>query len=43
MDKQIHIKKATPEDISNILDIYNNAIINTTAVYAYEPYTLEMM
>lgn len=35
------IRKATHEDLSMILDIYNDAIINTTAVYSYKTHTLE--
>jgi len=36
------IRKATENDLQGILDIYNDAIINTTAVYNYKPHTLEM-
>lgn len=35
------IREATQKDLMNILDIYNDAILNTTAVYAYKPQTLE--
>ena len=35
------IREATEEDLNNILDIYNDAIINTTAIYDYKPHTLE--
>jgi L-amino acid N-acyltransferase YncA len=38
----IAIRKATENDLPQILDIYNDAILNTTAVYDYEPHTLEM-
>ena len=36
------IREATQSDMQQILDIYNDAIINTTAVYDYKPHTLEM-
>ncbi|MGE7871033.1 N-acetyltransferase family protein [Bacillus paramycoides] len=35
------IREATKKDLTFILDIYNDAILNTTAVYAYKPVTLE--
>jgi len=35
------IRNATKEDLEDILMIYNDAILNTTAVYDYEPYTYE--
>lgn len=35
------LRKAEEGDLPEILDIYNDAIINTTAVYSYEPQTLE--
>jgi phosphinothricin acetyltransferase len=38
----IQIRTATEADLQAILDIYNDAILNTTAVYDYEPHTLEM-
>ena len=38
----IAVRKATETDLPQILDIYNDAILNTTAVYDYEPHTLEM-
>jgi L-amino acid N-acyltransferase len=38
----IAIRNATVNDLPQILDIYNDAILNTTAVYDYEPHTLEM-
>ncbi|MGR5907773.1 GNAT family N-acetyltransferase [Bacillus paranthracis] len=34
-------KEATEKDVIYILDIYNDAILNTTAVYTYKPVTLE--
>jgi phosphinothricin acetyltransferase len=36
------VREATIDDLPQILDIYNDAIVNTTAVYDYEPHTLEM-
>ena len=36
------IRNATYRDLPAILEIYNDAIINTTAVYHYKPHTLEM-
>lgn len=38
----IHIRHATEKDLPAILAIYNDVIVNTTAVYDYEPHTLEM-
>jgi phosphinothricin acetyltransferase len=38
----MHIREATQADLQAILDIYNDAIINTTAVYDYKPHTLAM-
>ncbi|MED0963730.1 N-acetyltransferase family protein [Bacillus paramycoides] len=35
------IREATKKDLTFILNIYNDAILNTTAVYAYKPVTLE--
>ncbi|MBM7607500.1 phosphinothricin acetyltransferase [Lysinibacillus composti] len=35
------IREATPKDLSDILEIYNDAILHTTAVYTYKPQTLE--
>ena len=35
------IREATPKDLAAILEIYNEAILNTTAVYAYDFYTEE--
>jgi L-amino acid N-acyltransferase len=37
------IRKATEADIPGILEIYNDAILNTTALYTYEPFTGQMM
>jgi L-amino acid N-acyltransferase YncA len=36
------IREATKADLQSILDIYNDAIVNTTAVYDYKPHTLKM-
>mgnify|MGYP002588050180 CR=1 FL=1 len=36
------IRPATEADLQAILDIYNDAVINTTAVYTYTPHTLDM-
>jgi phosphinothricin acetyltransferase len=38
----IEIRNATEADLPQLLEIYNDIIINTTAVYDYEPHTLEM-
>ena len=38
----IAIRTATVEDIPTLLEIYNDIIINTTAVYQYEIHTLQM-
>jgi len=38
----IVVRRATEDDLPAILAIYNEAIVNTTAVYDYEPHTLEM-
>ncbi len=39
---KIVIREATKEDLPQILDIYNDVILHTTAVYNYDPHTLEM-
>lgn len=39
---QVIIRSATEADIPATLEIYNDAILNTTASYDYEPHTLEM-
>lgn len=36
------IRNATINDLPGILEIYNHAIINTTAVYSEQPHTLDM-
>jgi L-amino acid N-acyltransferase len=38
----ITIRPARETDLPAILEIYNHVILNTTAVYAYEPHTLGM-
>jgi L-amino acid N-acyltransferase YncA len=35
------IRYARPTDLDAILDIYNDAILNTTSVYYYSPHTIE--
>ena len=35
------VRPATHADLQSILDIYNDAVLNTTASYDYEPRTLE--
>jgi phosphinothricin acetyltransferase len=41
MELSILIRPATRADVPGILDIYNEAVLNTTASYDYEPSTLE--
>ena len=38
----ITIRNANEDDLPKLLDIYNDIIINTTAVYQYEIHTIEM-
>ena len=38
----IEVRKASADDLPAMLVIYNDIIINTTAVYDYTPHTLEM-
>ncbi len=38
----INIRYAVENDLPQILAIYNEVIVNTTAVYDYEPHTLAM-
>jgi len=38
----IRIRTATENDLPRLLEIYNDIIKNTTAVYDYEPHTIEM-
>ncbi len=42
MNNGIIVRKATETDLRAMLDIYNEIILHTTAVYDYEPHTLEM-
>lgn len=35
------IRQAIERDLKDILEIYNHAILNTTAIYTYKPQTLE--
>ena len=37
----MHVQPATHADLPGILEIYNEAVLNTTATYDYEPRTLE--
>lgn len=37
----ITVRPATRDDLPGILEIYNEAVLNTTATYDYEPRTLE--
>lgn len=37
----MNIRSATREDLPGVLEIYNEAVVNTTATYDYEPRTLE--
>jgi len=39
MNDNLLIRPATENDLNGILDIYNDAILNTTAIYNYKPYT----
>src|SRR5579872_7074675 len=43
MPTETIVRKALETDIPGILEIYNDAILHTTALYTYEPYTLPMM
>jgi len=38
----IRIREAIQDDLPQLLTIYNDIILHTTAVYDYEPHTLEM-
>jgi L-amino acid N-acyltransferase len=38
----IQVRTALETDLEALLEIYNDVIVNTTAVYDYEPHTLEM-
>jgi phosphinothricin acetyltransferase len=37
----MNVRPATRDDLPGILEIYNEAVLNTTASYDYEPRTLE--
>lgn len=39
--ESIMIRPAKKEDVSQILEIFNDNILNSTAIYMYEPQTLE--
>lgn len=39
----MEIIKCTPEYASQILDIFNDAILNSTALYDYKPWTMDTM
>ena len=41
-NKGILIREAVKEDLPQILSIYNDVILHTTAVYNYDPHTLAM-
>jgi len=38
----MNIRPATPNDLQPILDIYNDAVLNSTATAEYNPHTLAM-
>ncbi|MDP4262652.1 MAG: N-acetyltransferase family protein [Bacteroidota bacterium] len=38
----VHVREAVENDLPQLLSIYNDIILHTTAVYDYEPHTLEM-
>ena len=38
----MNVREAIENDLPQLLSIYNDIILNTTAVYDYEPHTLEM-
>ncbi len=42
MNSIINVRNANEDDLTTILHIYNDAILNTTAVYSEQPHTLEM-
>jgi L-amino acid N-acyltransferase len=41
-ETMIKVREAIESDLPQILEIYNEVILNTTAVYDYEPHSLEM-
>ena len=38
----LQVRQVIEEDLSQLLSVYNDIILHTTAVYDYEPHTLEM-
>ena len=38
----VHVRQAVIADLPQMLDIYNDLILHTTAVYSNDPHTLEM-
>lgn len=42
MADSVNVRKATENDLAAMLDIYNEIILHTTAVYDYKPHTMEM-
>lgn len=42
MDNGVIIRRATEQDLPAMLEIYNDIILHTTAVYDYEPHTIGM-
>lgn len=42
MNEKITIRYAVENDLPELLSIYNEIILNTTAVYDYVPHTMEM-
>src|SRR5882724_1776732 len=42
MDEKITIREAVENDLLQLLSIYNDIILHTTAVYDYDPHTLDM-
>ncbi len=42
MNNAIIVRDAREDDLPAILDIYNDVILNTTAVYSEKPHTLQM-
>lgn len=42
MTNDVIVRNALEDDLEAILDIYNDVIVNTTAVYSEKPHTLQM-
>ena len=42
LNNEINIRDAREDDLPAMLDIYNEVILNTTAVYSEKPHTLQM-